>query len=122
VDRLKVVEEASATGAINEVIGTVSNGLLVVALGVEVWTSRIVLSLGAVENDASDAMLENYRAQLADWAVQREGGPPRQPAEALVSELEVELRDAAGRHFSFDGAATGGTGTEWAATRIFTPP
>ena len=83
--------------------------------------SRVVLNLGAVENDISDALLEVHQAEFADWAVRREGRPPAQPAEALVAELQAELRDAAGTVFNFDGASTGGTGTEWAATRIFTP-
>ena len=107
--------------AINEVIGSVSSGLSVVALGMEVWPDRVVVSLGALADDTSDALLHAYQEQFAEWAVQRQGRPPRQPAEALVDELQIDLRDAVGTVFKFAGAATGGTGTEWAATRLFTP-
>ncbi len=40
---------------------------------------------------------------------------------ALVEDVGIELGDDAGTVFTASGAHAGGTGTEWAATQMFTP-
>lgn len=107
--------------AVNELVGTVSGNVPAFALGAEVWRDRVVVSLGAVAGDTSDVLLEEYQARYAAWDVKHEGRPPRQPAEALVSDLQIELQDGAGTVFKLEGASAGGTGTEWASTQFFTP-
>ena len=107
--------------AINEVIGAVAGSVPTLALGVEVWPGRVVVSLGALAGDTSGRLLDEYHAGLADWEVKRQGRPPRQPAEALVSDLQIELHDGAGTVFRLEGASAGGTGAEWASTQFFTP-
>jgi hypothetical protein len=107
--------------AVNQSVGTVSDGITVQLLAVEVWTDRVVLSLGVLADEKSDSLLASHRAQVADWSAAPQGRPPRDPAGALVEKLGITLTDAAGTAFAISAASAGGTGTEWAANQIFTP-
>jgi hypothetical protein len=107
--------------AVNQAVGTVSDGITVRLLAVEVWPNRVVVSLGVLADEKSNSLLAAYDAQLADWSVEARGRPPHDPARVLVDELDIALNDAAGTAFTFGGSSAGGSGTEWAATRIFTP-
>jgi hypothetical protein len=106
---------------VNEVVGELPDGVGVVLLGVEVWPDRVVLSMAMAAAGRADGLLAAYQSQFEEWSARPEGRMPRQPARALVEDVRIELDDDAGTVFAFSGGHAGGTGTEWAATRMFTP-
>ena len=105
---------------VNSEVGSVGEGVTVLLLSVEVWSSRVVLHLAARENTVTRALLADWQAVFDAWAQSgAHGPPPADPARVLHEQLSVSLDDEAGHSFELSAAQYGGQGTQWSATQVY---
>lgn len=102
------------------------DGIAVVVMLVELWTSRLMLRLEAQRNQLTDALDETYdtewKAFEGIW-VERRGGKeieedydPRPPEQASVSRLNglpLSVTDDVGTRYHVIATATGGSEHPW---------
>ncbi|HEX7300411.1 MAG TPA: hypothetical protein VF257_15540 [Solirubrobacteraceae bacterium] len=106
------------------------DGLTIVLVSVELWTSGLLVRLAALRNALSDELDANYGASMMLWAETRqERGPepevphvpvPLQPGDRLLR-LPLTLFDDVGTRFSSRSRSAGGTGAEWHSEWRFEP-
>ena len=99
------------------------DGITVVVMLVELWTSRLILRLEAVPNQltaALDAAFDSeWKAWEARWvedraAAEAEDVPaPREPSISRLGGLPLSVADDVGARYYFAGGATGGSEHPW---------
>jgi hypothetical protein len=104
------------------------DGLTVVLLSVELWTSGLFVHLATLRNPLSDELDAEHEASMMHWAATRRDDanepeklpPPDQPGERLLR-LPLTVSDDVGTRFQPRSRSAGGTGTEWRSQWHFEP-
>lgn len=99
------------------------DGVTVMVVLVELWTSRLLLRLEALRNeltDALDAAFEDQRKAYEEhWRAYRDGVEleepefPQQPSVYRLSNLPLSISDDAGTRYHALATATGGSEHPW---------
>jgi len=94
------------------------DGITVVVMLVELWTSRLTLRLEALQNQLTDALDAAYatewNAYESRWGEDRAAAeakdlrPPKQPGVSRLSGLPLSVADDVGTRYHAVGMATGG--------------
>jgi hypothetical protein len=94
------------------------DGITVVVMRIELWTSRLVLRLEALQNQLTDALDATFDMEWKAWerhwvedraAAQAEDRPPPEQASvSRLSELPLSVADDVGTRYHALGTATGG--------------
>jgi hypothetical protein len=97
------------------------DGMTLVLLSVELWTTSVFLHLAVLRTPKTDEQDATYQRAMDAWAAgPREGSPPAQPGERLTR-LPLTIADDAGSEYHPTHRAAGGTATEWRAEWKFEP-
>jgi len=99
------------------------DGITVVLVLAELWTSRLVLRLEALQNELTDALDavhdREWKAYRERWrAARKDGGegpdrPPEQPSVSRLTEMPLSVSDDLGTRYHAIGSATGGSDAPW---------
>lgn len=100
-----------------------ADGITVVLVLAELWTSRLVLRLEAMQNELTDALDATYDREWKDyqerWRVARKDGregpdrSPEQPSASRLTGLPLSVSDDLGTRYHALASATGGSDTPW---------
>lgn len=102
-------------------------GVDVLLVSIELWSSKIVVRLAA-QRDAVTASLDaEYAQALERWSVHtttlgraHTDGPPSEPGASLLH-LPLSIVDDRGASYEAGRRSAGGTGSEWQSEWAFTP-
>jgi hypothetical protein len=99
------------------------DGVTVVVMRIELWTSRLILRLEALQNELTDALDaafdSEYKAYEKCWVEHRAAAeaddlqPPKQPSVSRLSGLRLSVADDVGTRYHAMGTATGGSEHRW---------
>jgi hypothetical protein len=99
------------------------DGVTVVVMRVELWTSRLILRLEALQNELTDtlnvAFDGEYKTYEKRWVEHRAAAeaddlqPPKQPSVSRLSGLPLSVADDVGTRYHAIGTATGGSEHRW---------
>jgi hypothetical protein len=94
------------------------DGVDVALIGIEVWSSGIIVRLGGLPNERTDALDRTFRNDLEAWGrAEREGQPPKHPTEWLF-DVGLALSNDVGTSYELQSGVRGGAGrmlrAEWA--------
>jgi hypothetical protein len=107
----------------NMIVGETRSGIAIKLLSVELWETRLVIRLGAIEDGETAAAELEFRTALSIW--DRQGGGKRPPAPdfALMGADAMPVIVAAdnGEGYDFGAAQVGGDHRAWSAEWIFEP-
>ncbi len=99
----------------------VVEGMTLVLLSVELWTTSVFLHLAVLRTSETDEQDAAHQRAMDAWgAGPRDGDPPAQPGERLTR-LPLTLADDAGTRYRPTHRGAGGTATEWRAQWKFEP-
>lgn len=100
-----------------------ADGITVVLVLAELWTSRLVLRLEALQNELTDALDATYdrewKAYSDAWTAARKSGiegpdqSPEQPSVPRLNGLPLSVSDDLGTRYHTVGSATGGSDAPW---------
>ena len=104
------------------------DGLTVVLVAVELWTTGLVLHLAGLRSAVTDELDVEYQTAMAHWvtladAAQAMGDrvpAPHAPGERLTR-LPLAVADDVGTRYEADARQGGGSGSEWRAQWHLTP-
>jgi hypothetical protein len=105
-----------------------ADGLTVVLVSVELWTSGVFVRLAGLRSGVTDELDTQYDVSMTQWherqPAARAAGlrppSPSQPGERLAH-LPLWIADDVGTRYDRHGTSAGGTGTEWRAEWRFAP-
>jgi hypothetical protein len=99
------------------------DGIAVVVMRIELWTSRLVLRLEALQNQLTDALDATFDAEWKAWesrwvedraaAEAEDLPPPEQASVPRLSGLPVSIADDVGTRYHAIGKSTGGSEHPW---------
>jgi hypothetical protein len=101
------------------------NDVTVVLMRVELWTSRLIVRLEALQSALTDALDASFGAEWQAWEtgwierraeMEAEGENlrwPQQPSVSRLGRLPLSVADDLGTRFHAIGTATGGSGHPW---------
>lgn len=99
------------------------NGMTVVVMLVELWTSRLILRLEVLQTQLTDALDASFDTEWKAWErrwVEHPGAahaddlrPPKQPSVSLLRGLPLSVADDVGTRYHAIGTATGGSEHPW---------
>jgi predicted DCC family thiol-disulfide oxidoreductase YuxK len=99
------------------------DGITVVVRRIELWTSRLVLRLEALQNQLTDALDASFDTEWKAWerhwvedraaAEVAERPPPEQASVSRLNELSLSVADDLGTRYHAVGKATGGSEHPW---------
>jgi hypothetical protein len=104
------------------------DGLTVLLVSVELWTSCVVLRLAGLRSAFTDELEAEYRAAMGHWVTLADEAQasgervpaPHAPGERLAR-LDLRLADDAGTRYEAAHRQAGGSGSEWRAEWHFGP-
>ena len=103
------------------------DGVTIVIRAVEIWTSKLLLRIGALQSAFTDRLDAEHKAEMPAWLATRHDKDhtdrrrvPRQPGERL-NDLPLGISDDVGTHYRSFNRSAGGSGTEWLAQWRFEP-
>ncbi len=104
------------------------DGLTVVLIAVELWTSGLILHLAGLRSAITDELDVEYQAAMAHWVTladeaQATGArvpAPHAPGERLTR-LPLTVADDVGTRYEAVGRQGGGSGSEWRSQWQLTP-
>jgi hypothetical protein len=99
------------------------DGITVVLTRVELWTSRLIVRLEALQNRLTDALDATFDTEWKAWerrwiedrsaAEAEDLPPPEQPSVPRLSGLPLSVADDLGSRYHAIGTATGGSEHPW---------
>jgi hypothetical protein len=99
------------------------DGITVVVTRIELWTSRLIVRLEALQNQLTDALDATYDTEWKAWerrwvedraaAEAEDLTPPEQPSAPRLSGLPLSVADDVGTRYHAIGTATGGSEHPW---------
>ncbi len=99
------------------------NEVTVVLMRIELWTSRLIVRVEALQNELTDALDaafdSEYKAYDKSWVEHRAAAeaddlqPPKQPSVSRLSGLPLSVADDVGTRYHAIGTATGGSEHRW---------
>jgi hypothetical protein len=96
-------------------------GVDVALISVEVWSAGVIVRLGGLPNERTDALDRNYHETLDAWArAGRKGSPPNQPAEDIF-DVALGLSDDLETSYVLQATSMGGSGRMFRAEWSFEP-
>jgi hypothetical protein len=97
------------------------DGVDVALIGVEVWSSGVIVRLAGLPTEQTEALERTFRDDLERWTqTGRQGQPPRHPAEQLF-EVSLALADDVGTNYALQSGVRGGSGRMFRAEWAFEP-
>lgn len=107
--------------AINEPAGLIAPGAAVILLSAEFWPDRLVLRLG-VTGHAVGSIDADWQRRYDEWTNGgNRGSPPKDPASALVEDVDIAVSDTHGAVADEVASSAGGDWFQWSASRVFRP-